>query len=218
MMFGSLNCRGGKTEIKKSHLADDMYAYDLEMLAVQETHTTTEGPETIETSDRKSKYILHISDKEGMSRAAVGIIVKSSAKECFTPVSERLCMCSIEIHKPRRKVVMICAYAPTLPNSEKNPETREEFYNDLESLIKMVRRKDILLVASDFNAQTGSGYHQFSTNMGKFGKGALNTNGRELLELAGRNDLILANTMFHHKLAHVTTWESPYRKAFLQGW
>ncbi len=42
--------------------------------------------------------------------------------------------------------------------------------------------------------------------MGRYGKGTANTNGEHLLEFARRNNLILTNTIFKHKLTHKTTW------------
>ena len=45
--------------------------------------------------------------------------------------------------------------------------------------------------------------------MGRFGRGEMNTNGEHLLDLAARHDLVLTNTLFQHKHAHRTTWESP---------
>ena len=44
---------------------------------------------------------------------------------------------------------------------------------------------------------------------GKYGKGILNSNGKELLEFCNRQSLILTNTLFRHKMAHRATWESP---------
>ena len=49
--------------------------------------------------------------------------------------------------------------------------------------------------------------------MGKFGKGKLSDNGYELLDMCARNDLILTNTKFNHKLAHRTTWQAPERES-----
>ena len=45
--------------------------------------------------------------------------------------------------------------------------------------------------------------------MGKRGKGELNENGEELLQMCERNKLFLSNTRFNHKKAHRTTWQSP---------
>jgi hypothetical protein len=47
--------------------------------------------------------------------------------------------------------------------------------------------------------------------MGKFGKGILNSNGKELLESSVQHEMVLTNT-FDHPLRHRTTWESPYRQ------
>ena len=71
--------------------------------------------------------------------------------------------------------------------------------------------KHALLVIGDFNAKTGSGHNQYPENMGKYGKGKINSSGEFLMELAKENNLILTNTLFPHKLAHRTTWTSPER-------
>ena len=55
------------------------------------------------------------------------------------------------------------------------------------------------MVIGDFNAKTGSGYKDFPYNMGRFGKGHLNSNGLHLLEYAKENQLYLTNTTFQHK-------------------
>ncbi len=77
-----------------------------------------------------------------------------------------------------------------------------------------IRKRNILILGGNLNAKTGSAYTQYPTNMGRFGKGKLNSNGEHLLELASRNDLILTNTIFNHKMAHShrTTWVAPERK------
>ena len=60
----------------------------------------------------------------------------------------------------------------------------------------------------DFNAKTGSGHTHYPENIGKYGKGHLNSNGEHLLQYAKENDLVLTNTIFPHKLSHRTTWTS----------
>lgn len=107
---------------------------------------------------------------------------------------------------------MICAYAPTLPNIEKNPEIHDNFYKKLESLIKIIPNRHTLILAGDFNAETGSAYHRYKDNMEMSGKGKVKSNGEELLMFCQRNDIVLTNPLFQHQLRHVATWESPYRK------
>ena len=48
-------------------------------------------------------------------------------------------------------------YAPTLLEyGEKDPETTDAFYNELESVIKNLKCRDNLVRAGDFNAKTGT--------------------------------------------------------------
>jgi exonuclease III len=189
-----------------------MLKYELDMLALQETHITEESIEEITTTDGKCRYTLFNSGTPDGRYAGVGILVRTDARKTFTAINDRLCLCTLELKRPKRKIYMICAYAPTLITSETNPVIRETFYSQLESLIKTVRRRNILIIAGDFNAKTGSAYLEYARNMGMYGKGWLNSNGKELLDLAHRNDLLLTNTIFQHKLAHITTWEAPTRR------
>ena len=212
--IGTLNCRGLKTSITKpNQLADDMKQYQLDMMAIQETHLDQTDTDTITTTDGTSTYTLHLSGKEGERRTGVGIVVRRNIDTTFTPISDRICMCKTTIPKMNRNIVFICAYAPTLPVSESTPGVREAFYQQLESVINKVSNMILLYIGGDFNAQTGiRGNNQFKENMGKYSKGQLNSNGEALLQLASRNSLLLTNTIFQHKLSHITTWEAPYRK------
>ena len=94
-------------------------------------------------------------------------------------------------------------------SSEKNPESRTEFYDKLESVVDKINYKNSqIFIGGDFNAKTGSDFDKYRQNMGKYGKGNLNSNGEHLLEFLNRNQLNLTNTLFKHKLAHRATWIS----------
>ena len=88
-----------------------------------------------------------------------------------------------------------------------NPKICESFYSDLKQHINSLKPKELLVIGGDFNAQCGSAYHDYISNMGQYGKGILNENGCEVLDLCQRNYLILINTIFKHKLSHITTWQ-----------
>ena len=64
-----------------------------------------------------------------------------------------------------------------------NPELREEFYETIESIIDKTPKRDAIILAGDFNAKTGSGWNEFRENIGKYGKGLINSSGRRLLEM-----------------------------------
>ena len=48
--------------------------------------------------------------------------------------------------------------------------------------------------------------------MGRYGKGHENSSGRMLLELCAKNNMVITNTLFAHKLTHRTTWTAPMRE------
>ena len=60
---------------------------------------------------------------------------------------------------------------------------REEFYETIESIIDKTPKRDAIILAGDFNAKTDSGWNEFRENIGKYGKGLMNSSGRRLLEM-----------------------------------
>ena len=92
---------------------------------------------------------------------------------------------------------------------EANPEVRELFYSQLDSTVGTVASRDACVVLGDFNSKTGSGWRDFPDNVGHFGKRNVNENGHALLEFTAKNDIVLTNTIFSHKLCHRITWTAP---------
>ena len=142
----------------------------------------------------------------------MGIIVEENLKATFIPINDRICMVKIKQEKDDQNIIFISAYAPTNPNSIKYPEQRDKFYESLDSVVQSVNKRDLLIIAGDLNAKTGSEVENYPDVLGKFGKGMVNENGMALLEFCSRNGLVLTNTKFQHKMAHITTWEAPERK------
>ncbi len=210
LRVGSFNVRGLQQDIKRENILFDLECYHLDIITLQETHLKGTGVVTIATQSGKQFNFYYggiDENQKGKINGGVGIIISKELKAEFKPVTERICMATIKIEN--RKYTVISAYAPTLPVSESNPNIREEFYQDLNSVIQGVSKNSFLIVGGDFNAKTGSAYENHKQQMGKFGRGELNSNGEFLLDLAATNDLVLTNTLFKHKHAHRTTWESP---------
>ena len=212
--LGSLNCRGINYNLKELQLATDFENYKLDFLAVQETHIKEQKILSIE-SLKGRKYTLYNSGQDINSNqrnfTGVGIITRENFNCTFTAVSDRICYISFITEKNNIKNIIISAYAPTLPSSQKNPDIRQKFYDELDQIISSTNSSMRVFLLGDFNAKTGSGYNFYRENMGVYGKGVLNENGEFLLELANRHNLILTNTLFQHKMTHRTTWRCPER-------
>ena len=70
----------------------------------------------------------------------------------------------------------------------------EWFYEDLQDLLQLTPKKDVLFVIGDWNAKVGS--QEKSRITGKFGLGVQNEAGQRLTEFCQENALVIANTLF----------------------
>ena len=70
----------------------------------------------------------------------------------------------------------------------------ERFYEDLQDLLELTPKKDVLFIIGDWNAKVGSQKTPGVT--GKFGLGIRNEAGQRLIEFSQENTLVIANTLF----------------------
>ena len=87
--------------------------------------------------------------------------------------------------------MVIHVYAPTSNTEEAEAE---RFYEDLQDLLELTAKKDILFIIGDWNAKVGS--QETPRWTGKFGLGIWNEAGQRLIEFCQENTLVIANTLF----------------------
>ena len=75
-----------------------------------------------------------------------------------------------------------------------------------------MNRRNALIIAGDMNAKIGSGHHDYSENIGRYGKGNMNSNGKHVAEFVLLNDLFLTKTKFKHNMCHRMTWTGSERR------
>ena len=74
----------------------------------------------------------------------------------------------------------------------------EQFYEDLQDLVELTLKKDVLFIRGDWNAKVGS--QETPGVTGKFGLGVQNKSGQRLIEFCQEYALVIANTLFQqHK-------------------
>ena len=87
-------------------------------------------------------------------------------------------------------ITVIQAYAPT-SNAEAEAE---RFYEDLQDLLELTSKKDVLFIIGDWNAKVGS--QETLGVTGKFGLGVWNEAGQRRIEFCQENALVIANALF----------------------
>ena len=70
----------------------------------------------------------------------------------------------------------------------------EKFYEDLQDLLELTPKKDVLFIIGDWSAKVGS--QEISGVTGKFGLGVQNEAGQRLIEFHQESALVIGNTLF----------------------
>ena len=83
----------------------------------------------------------------------------------------------------------------------------EQFYEDLQDLLGLTLKKDILFIIGDWDAKVGS--QETPGVTGKFGLGVQNEAGQRPIEFCQENALVIANTLFQQHKRRLYTWTSP---------
>ena len=84
-------------------------------------------------------------------------------------------------------ITVIQVYAPTSNTEE--PEV-ERFYEDLQDLVELTSKRDVLFIIGDWNAKVGS--QETPGVTGKFSLGMQNEAGQRLIEFCQEKTLVIA--------------------------
>ena len=104
-------------------------------------------------------------------------------------------MISVHFQGKSFNIRVIQVYAQT---SNAEEAEVEQFYEDLQDLLELTPKKDVLFIAGGWNAKVGS--QETPGVTGKFGLGIRNEAGQRLIEFCQENVLVIANTLFQqHK-------------------
>ena len=99
-------------------------------------------------------------------------------------------------------VIRVCA-----PTSNAEEAEVERFYEDLQDLLELTPKEDVLFIIGDWNAKVES--QEIPGVTGKFGLGVQNEAGQRLIEFCQVNTPVIANTLFQQHERRLYTWTSP---------
>ena len=113
-------------------------------------------------------------------------------------------MISVRFQGTPFTITVIQVYVPT---SNAEEAEVERFYEDVQVLLELTPKKDVLFMIGDWNAKVGS--QETPGVTGKFGLGIQNEAGQWLIEFCQENALVIANTLFQQYKRRLYTWTSP---------
>ena len=104
-------------------------------------------------------------------------------------------MISVRFQGKPFNITVIQVYAPT---SNAEEAEGEWFYEDLQDLLELTPKKDVLFIKGNWNAKVGS--QEIPGVISKFGLEVQKEAEQRLIEFSQENALVIANTVFQkHK-------------------
>ena len=113
-------------------------------------------------------------------------------------------MISVHFQGKPFNIMMIQAYAPS--SKAEKPEV-ERFCEDLQDLLELTSKKDVLFIIGTWNAKVGS--QETPGVTGKFGLGVRNEAGQRITDFCQENALVIVNTLFQQHKRRLYIWASP---------
>ena len=141
-------------------------------------------------------HYIYYCGQESLRRNGVAIIVNKRVRNAVLGCNlKNDRMISVCFQGKPFNIMVIQVYA--LTSNAKEAEV-EWLYEDLQDLLELTPKKDVLFTIGDWNAKVGS--QEIPGVTGKFGLGVQNEAGQKLIEFCQENTLVTANTLFQqHK-------------------
>ena len=149
-------------------------------------------------------HYIQYCGQESLRRNGVAIIVNKRLQNAVLGCNlKNYRMISVLFQGKPFNIMVIQVYATT--NNAEEAEV-EWFYEDLQDLLELTPKKDVLFFIGDWNAKVGS--QETPGVPGKFDLGVWNKTGQRLIEFCQENTLVIANTLFQQHKRRLYTWTS----------
>src|SRR5574341_154452 len=147
-------------------------------------------------------HYIYYCGQESLRRNGVAIMVNKKVRNAVLGCNlKNDRMISVCFQGKPFNITVTQVYAPTSNAEEAEVEW---FYEDLQDLLELTSKKDVLFITEGWNAKVRS--QETPGVTGKFGLGVQNKAGQRIIEFCQENTLVIANTLFQqHKRRLVLT-------------
>ena len=197
--LGSWNV--GSLTGKLRELVDAAVRRGVDILCVQETKWRGQKAKEVEDTGFKLWYTGTAANRNG-----VGILINKSLKYGVVDVrrrGDRIIL--VKLVAEDLVLNVISAYAPQVGHNE---NTKREFWEGLEDMVRSVPIGEKLFIGGDLNGHVGTSNTGFEGAHGGFGYGIRNQEGEDVLSFALAYNMIVANTLFRKRESHLVTFSS----------
>ena len=200
--IGTWNVRSmnqGKLEVVKQEMA----RVNVDILGISELKWTGMG------EFNSDDHYIYYCGQESLRRNGVAIMVNKRVRNAVLGSNlKNDRMISVRFQGKPFNITVIQVYAPTSNTEEAEVE---QFYEELQDLLELTPKKDVLFIIGDWNAKVGS--QETPGVTGKFGLGIRDEAGQMLMEFCQENTLVIANTLptTQEKTLYmdITRWSTP---------
>ena len=185
----------GNVEVVKQEMA----RVNVDILEISELKWTGMG------EFNSDDHYIYYCGQESLRRNGVAIMVNKRIRNAVLGCNlKNDRMISVRFQGKPFNITVIQVYAPTSNAEEAEVEW---FYEDLQDLLELTLKKDVLFIIGKWNAKVGS--QEIPGVTGKFGFGVQNEAGQNLIKFCQENTLVIANTLFQQHKKRLYTWTSP---------
>jgi len=136
----------------------------------------------------------------------VALMLRNSASKSiksWSPISPRLLLARLAHRHGHLSILVV--YAPTEDSLD---TVKDQFYDQLQSVVNSIPHHDQLVLIRDFNAVSGTDQTGFEQVVGNHGSGTPNDNSLRLLTFCAAHGLSILGSWFQHRNIHRFTWTS----------
>ena len=185
----------GKLEVVKKEMA----RVNINILGIGELKWTGMG------EFNSDDHYIYYRGQESLRRNGVAFIVNKRVRNAVLGCNlKNDGTISVHYQGEPFSITVIQVYVPT---SNVEEAEVERLFEDLQDLLELTPKKDVLFIIGDWNEKVGS--QQLPGVIGRFGLGVQNEAGQRLTEFCQENALVIANTLFQQHKRRLYTWTSP---------
>ena len=204
------NAQANRPERRTALVGRELARYKVDIAALSETRLAEEG----QLKETGAGYTFFWSGraKDDRREAGVGFAVRNELVNKLNSlpqgINDRIMTLKLTL-TGKKQATIISAYAPTMTNPD---DIKDQFYEELNSLVTAVPKTEKLIILGDFNARVGVDHLSWENVLGKNGIGRCNSNGLLLLQLCAEHELLVTNTVFRLPARNRTSWMHPRSK------